>query len=159
MPPTRPAPVGSRRGGNLESRPTATIDEKKARPARRPLDGSCYLARAGSDRLTTPVGVRRYGRNPMEFRRVLNGNESDSKEVQRHQRSHTARVPTPGRRSAVSQRVYSKLCWPLRVDRLSQQFLWCNVSKARYESTGGLSLSRQNQQDFRPLRCLLMGHP
>jgi len=28
--------------------------------------------------------------------------------------------------------------------------LWCNVSKARYESTSGLSLSRQNRQDFRP---------
>src|SRR5438876_703961 len=73
----KPRPVGI--GKSL--RPTATIDEKKARPARRPLDGSCYLARAGSDRLTTPVGVRRYGRKPMEFRRpvVLNGNESDSK--------------------------------------------------------------------------------
>src|SRR6516164_2596677 len=32
--------------------------------------------------------------------------------------------------------------------------LWCNVSKARYESNGGRPLSRQNQQDFRPVRFM-----
>src|SRR5262249_19290197 len=32
--------------------------------------------------------------------------------------------------------------------------LWCNVSKARCESIGGRSLSRQNQQDFRPVRFM-----
>ena len=115
MPPNAPGAswFPSWRQSGVTNRPPQST-KKKARPARRPLDGSCYLARAGSDRLTTPVGVRRYGRNPMEFRRVLNGNESDSKEVQRHQRSHTARVPTPGRRSRVSQRLYSKLCWPCK---------------------------------------------
>jgi hypothetical protein len=36
--------------------------------------------------------------------------------------------------------------------------LRCNLSKVRYESTGRLYLGRQNQQDFRLLRCLRMGH-
>jgi len=42
---------------------------------------------------------------------------------------------------------------------LSQQFLWCNVSKARHESTGGLYLSRENQQDFRLRTMLADGKP
>src|SRR5262245_25659215 len=38
-------------------------------------------------------------------------------------------------------------------------FVGCNLSKARHESTGGLYLARQNQQDFRSVQCLLLGHP
>jgi hypothetical protein len=59
--------------------------------------GSARAAlKRGSDRLTTAVGVRRYGRKPMEFRRpvALTSTERDSKEAQRYRRSHTARVPT-----------------------------------------------------------------
>ena len=79
---------------------------------------------AGARRLTTLVGVRRNGRKTIEFRRSvpLNGNEGDSKEPQRHQRSHTVRVPTPGRRVRVSQRMYSKLCWPCK--HLYIKYLW-----------------------------------
>jgi len=58
--------------------------------------GSARAREHGSDRLTTAVEVRRYGRKAMEFRRplALKRNESGSKEAQRHQRSHTARAST-----------------------------------------------------------------
>ena len=41
--------------------------------------------------------------------------------------------------------------------RRSMLLRW-NLSKVRYESTGSLYLGRQNQQDFRLVRCLRMGH-
>src|SRR2546423_15027701 len=96
--------------------PPAIKQERAATPRDTPqrIIDTPFLWQAEAQRLTTLVGVRRNDRKTMEFRRSvpLNGNEGDSKEPQRHQRSHTVRLPPPGRRFRVWHRMSSKLCWP-----------------------------------------------